>query len=91
MIKTYRTLDGLAYFLFSFEEQYDDTWRVYIKKQPSYDSRDTDEHATHRYSDGNRHYICWTEDLDTLTDATKIAAFWAEETQKYIRTGYAFN
>ena len=86
----YRTSDGQADYLFSFEEQDDYTWRVYIENQPSYANRDTDAHATHRYSDGNRRYICWTTDLDSLEEAEQVAALWADETQKYIRTGYAF-
>ena len=87
----YRTSDGRADYLFNFEQQYDDTWRVYIEDQPSYGNRETDGHSTHRYSDGDRYYICWTQELESLEDARNVAALWADETQKYIRTGYAFN
>lgn len=86
----YRTSDGAADYLFLFEEQPDGTWRAYIEQQPSYRGRATDAHSTHRLSDGDRKYVCWTEDLRTLEDAKRVAALWADKTQQYIRTGAGF-
>ena len=86
----YRTKDGRADYHFSFEEQSDGTWRAYILDQPSYRSRDTSAHATHRLSDGSRKYVCWTDPLYSLTKAKQVASFWADKTQKYIRTGKKF-
>lgn len=87
----YRSRDGSADYSFSFEQQSDGTWRVYIEGQPSYGNRATDAHSTHRLSDSGRKYVCWTTDLNTLEDAKQVAALWADETQKYIRTGGGFN
>jgi len=86
----YRTKDGLADYKFSFEQQRDGTWRVYIEDQPSYGIRDTGAHPTHRLSDGERKYICWTLPLPTEQAARQVAAMWADATQEYIRTGKRF-
>lgn len=84
---SYRTTDGLADYQFSFEEQPEDDWRIYIEWQPSYQGRETGIDATHRWSEDDRFYVCWTEDLHSLDDAKNIAALWADTTQNYIRTG----
>ncbi len=86
----YRSSDGGADYFFSFERQSSRRWRVYIEQQPSYRGRATDAHSTHRLSDGSRKYICWTRSLRTLEEAKQVAAAWADETQKYIRTGSGF-
>lgn len=86
----YRTRDGAADYLFIFEEQPDGTWRAYIEQQPSYRGRATDAHSTHRLSDGDRKFVCWTEALQTLEEAKRVAALWADKTQEYIRTGRGF-
>ena len=86
----YRTSDGAADYLFSFEEQSDGTWRAYIEQQPSYRGRPTDAHSTHRLSDGGRKYVCWTRPLRSLEEAKQVAALWADKTQEYIRTGRGF-
>ena len=86
----YRTRDGVADYLFIFEEQRDGTWRAYIEQQPSYRGRASDAHSTHRLSDGSRKYVCWTESLQSLEEAKRIAALWADKTQEYIRTGTRF-
>jgi hypothetical protein len=86
----YRTSDGSADYLFSFELQSDGTWRAYIERQPSYQGRATDAHSTHRLSAGNRQFICWTHPLRSLEEAKQVAALWADKTQQYIRTGRAF-
>ncbi len=89
-VKFYRTKDGATDYLFSFEQQPDGTWRAYIEWQPSYNGRDTNPHTVHRLKDGDRYYVCWDTHLHTLQDAMKVAAFWADCTQEYIRTGKKF-
>lgn len=86
----YRTSDGSADYGFSFEERSDGTWRAYIEQQPSYRGRAEDAHSTHRLSDGSRKYVCWTTPLHSLEEAKQVASLWADETQKYIRTGRGF-
>jgi len=86
----YRTTDGAADYFFIFEEQPGDMWQAYIEAQPSYRGRPTDAHSTHRLSDGNRRYICWTTPLGSLEEAKQVAALWADKTQEYIRTGKGF-
>jgi hypothetical protein len=92
MIKTafYRTKDGLADYHFSFEQQRDETWRVYILSSIDYRGRSDSCHSTHRLIDGNRCFICWTSPLHTERDARAVAATWADKTQRYIRFGEAF-
>lgn len=82
----YRTKDGLADYLFSFEQQSDGSWRAYILDMPSYGSRSTSGTVTHRLYDG-RHYVCFTPPPRTLVDMQKVAAYWADLTQTYLRTG----
>ena len=86
----YRTKDGAADYAFSFEQQPDETWRIYIEGQPDYGSRTAESHSTHRLSDGDRKYVCWTTPLGSLEVAKQVAALWADETQKYILTGTGF-
>lgn len=86
----YRTKDGRADYGFDFERQGDGSWRVYIQSQPPYMGRDTDAHSTHRYDDNGRKYICWDRPIRSFEDAKRIAATWADRTQKYIRYGRGF-
>ncbi|MDA3923985.1 MAG: hypothetical protein PF904_04710 [Kiritimatiellae bacterium] len=82
----YQTNDGRDNFTFSIERDRR-SFRIYIDKHPSYRNRATDAHSTHRYSDGDRHYICWDGKLNNWAEAEDIATAWAERTQGYIRTG----
>ena len=86
---SYRTRDGQADYRFSFQRQGDGLFRIYILSQPSYGSRDTSMHATHRLNDG-RLYICWAGAIRTTEQARWVAATWADSTQNYIRTGRTF-
>lgn len=87
----YRTRDGRADYVFSFEQQSNGSWRAYIVSQPSYGLlRDKDCHTTHRLTDGGRHYVCWTNELRSLSELRQVAALWADSTQNYIRTGKRF-
>ncbi|WP_460359297.1 hypothetical protein [Mycobacterium sp. ZZG] len=65
----------------------ENTWRIYIERQPSYGSRATGAHSTHRLGLPNRPYICWTDRLTSYEAARKVAAMWADATQRYIATG----
>jgi hypothetical protein len=64
-----------------------DTWRVYVERQPSYESRNAGAHATHRLGLPDRPYICWTDRLTSYEDALAVAALWADATQRYIAFG----
>jgi hypothetical protein len=84
-----RHIEADAY-AFSFEEQSDRNWRVYILRQPGYGGRVEDAHTTHRLTDGNRRYICWSASIPTLEQAKRVAAMWADATEKYICEGARF-
>ena len=86
----YRSRDSLADYQFEFHQMPDGTYRIYIVKQPSYCGRNQSAHATHRLSDGGRHYICWEGKLYSLHEAKKVAAVWADKTQRYIKYGAGF-
>ncbi|GHU30478.1 hypothetical protein AGMMS50256_17480 [Betaproteobacteria bacterium] len=88
----YRTQDGQADYSFSFEPQSNGEIYIYIFKQPSYQGRNEDAHATHRYTDSRdgRKYICREPQPRTESDARKVAAAWADLTQEYIRSGKKF-
>ena len=73
-----------------YERQPGGDWRVYIAEQPSYRSRADGAHATHRLSDGDRRYICWSTAIPSLEEAKQVSALWADATQKYIRSGTTF-
>jgi len=86
----YRTRDGLADYRFSIERQTNGAYRVFILAQPSYGSKSTAAHATHRLSAGGRHYVCWNRPLRSEGEAKTVAALWADATQQYIKSGRRF-
>jgi hypothetical protein len=86
----YRTRDRQADYYFGFEEFTDGTFRIYILEQPGYRGRDDSSHATHRLSDSGGRFICWDSPIHGLDDAKRVAAAWADATQKYIRDGTRF-
>jgi hypothetical protein len=86
----YRTKDGRADYRFSIERQPDGTYRAFIVSQPSYGSRATGAHETHRLRAWGRYYVCWNRPLRTPEDALSVAALWADATQEYIRSGRRF-
>lgn len=88
----YRTKDGRADYGFSIERQSSGEYRAYITSQPSYQGREDDGHASHRYTDSrdNRKFICFEGNVKSEADAKKVAAVWADRTQEYIRTGKRF-
>jgi hypothetical protein len=90
--RTYRTEDGQDYFDFDVVRLPDDSLRAYITNMPSYGSRPTDLHSTHRYYDNSseRHYICFDGKVDSEENMLGVMKYWAEETQHMIRTGIPF-
>ena len=55
----------------------DGEWRAYIRRQPDYGDRPEDLHSTHRYHDGDQHYVCWSEPVESREDSEAIARLWA--------------
>jgi hypothetical protein len=88
----YATKDGrtVTDYYFSFEQQDDGTWLAFIEKQPSYGDRLSDGHSTHRWSNGDRKYVCWDTPIESLEVCQKVAAKWADATQDYIINGKSF-
>lgn len=84
---SYRTLDQSTDFRFRFVRTADGTFRVYILGHPPYAGRREDSEATHRLSDRDGQYICWTQPIKTYEQAQAIAKLWAERTMRYIATG----
>lgn len=89
-IDTYDTADRQDAFTFSFETQTDGSVRAYILNMPSYGSRNTGLHSTHRLTSGARYYVCREPAVYSVADARIVAGRWAERTQRYIRTGATF-
>ena len=85
----YRTRNGRSDYGFNITRLADGYYRVYIVSQPSYGSRSTDAHSTHRLNDG-RFYICWDSAIRTEEQARQIAAMWADKTEDYILHGTRF-
>lgn len=87
----YRTRsESLNFYRFSFEEQPDGRWWVYILDQPDYCGRDDSRYTTHRGCDGGRYYISPPAPLRTFEQAKAVAAMWAEATDRYILKGSRF-
>ncbi len=83
----YRTKDGRADYGFSLEQQSDGSFRAYITSMPSYGSRNTSLHTTHRLTDTGRFYVCWNQKIYSSTELKQVVALWADLTQRYIKTG----
>ncbi len=87
----YRTRDGRADYGFSIERQPDGSYRPYITAQPGYGTRSSGPHETHRLTGpGGRKFVCWDRLLHSEAAARKVAAMWADATQRYIRSGERF-
>jgi hypothetical protein len=87
----YRTRDGQADYKFSFEQQANGDWRAYILSQPSYRSRATDSHSTHRLTDYHgRKYVCWSTPISSADGLKNVVAKWSDATQDYIKYGTRF-
>ena len=88
----YRTNDGGGYFKFRFYP-IGDYYEIDILAMPSYGSRSSDMHSTHRLPSGRGGYkICFGDPriLRDLNTAKKWAAVWSEYTNRYIKYGNAF-
>ena len=86
---TYRTKDGRGFFDFEFVDV-GSRIEIDILSSPSYESRPSGLHETHRLPSGRGGYkICFGDEsiVKTLSGARKWAAIWAEMTWRYIRTG----
>ena len=83
--KSYRA--GGFDFSFSFERQADGRWRAYIERGMPYGRRGSGLHVTHRLKSGSRHYVCFTPEPTSLRAMAKVAAYWADMTAVYVRTG----
>jgi hypothetical protein len=88
MIISYRTKDGQADYKFSFVNRLNGEWRAYIISQPSYGSRPTDAHSTHRLTTAlGRKYVCWDRPIYSQDELRGVVALWSDRTQDYIRYG----
>lgn len=84
----YRTKDGRSDYGFSFQRLSDGSIRPYIDSMPSYGSRDTGLHTTHRLPDSTgRYYVCWDSPLTNIDDVKRVVSLWSDLTQEYIKTG----
>lgn len=98
--ETYRSSDGSLYVDFLFwnlsTDDADDGlegWRIYIYSDINYGNKSTSFVDTHRLQsiDESHPYICWTDEIKTLSDAKSIAALWADCTALYIKGEGSFN
>jgi len=81
----YRTRDGEDY-RFALERR-KAGYRIYIL---DYTSERAERSALHRLRDHTGAYICWSGPIPTEAAALAVAAQWAENVQRYVRTGQAF-
>src|SRR5207248_122932 len=90
-IVTYITSNGNCYeFSYEVHRLENGRMRINILDMPSYGSRDTSLHKTQRAFNGIFHFVDLVSPLHSLEDAKKVAAFWAERTDQYIKTGRPF-
>jgi hypothetical protein len=83
-VMDYRTRDGLAEYGFAIDFQPDVGWRVYVVFQPFHQGNGDSPTLPYQSIDPTgRRYVDWSEKLDNLGDAKKVAALWAELVQKY--------
>ncbi|GEM_PF-3480569 len=89
---TYTTTVGRHRFDFEFVPLSDGTVRLYVLGQPSYGHQSTDLVATHRYYDGDRHYVCVHDHLAprNCSEARGWADYWSRKTSAYIADGRPF-
>jgi hypothetical protein len=85
--ETYRSKNGLHYFVFDFVEQGNHI-DIYCTKHPSLDGQDSSVSKTHLYSSGK---ICFVEGKEPCGkwEAQSRAKQWAEYYLEYRRTGKA--
>lgn len=68
-------------------------WRAYIKRTPSYGSRDTGAVVSHwHYDSAKGKYVCIAGgDPASMDELLEKTMRWADRTQRYIRTGRDMN
>ena len=89
-IYEYTTVDRRHYFKFNLVKKGSEI-RIYIVEQPSYGSRNSGGHPTHRLEDSKGDYIC-IQSSSTPTNiphALTWLVHWSERTGRYIDTGKA--
>jgi hypothetical protein len=85
-VMDYRTRDGFTDYGFAIDFQPDIGWRVYIVFQSFRQGNDDSPPLPYQSIDPTgRRYVDWSEKLDNLEDAKKVAARWAELVQGYRR------
>lgn len=85
----YRTKFGNGFFKFRFY-WIGSYYEIDILAMPSYNSRLSDDHSTHRRKSARGGYkVCFGDEsfLTTLSEAKKWAGVWSELTMKYIIHG----
>lgn len=84
VVMDYRTQDGLADYGFAIEFQPDEGWRVYVVFQPFSQRQGGGPQLPHQTIDSKgRRYVNWPAKVDSLGDAKKVAALWAERIHHY--------
>ena len=89
-VVSYRTRNGRSDYRFRLTRLPDGGYRAYILDHPGYGSRDASSAVTHRLSDSQGDYVCWTGRLKTREEARQVAATWADKTEDYILRGHRF-
>jgi len=84
---SYRTRDDSGDYDFRIEHRLDSTIRVYITGYPS---EEAERSAPHRLTDMGRSYICWSKPIRSEEAALAVAAQWADNVQRYLKTGQGF-
>ena len=74
-------------YIFSYKKT-GTTWRAYIEKMPDLKGRSDSAGTIHRLYSMGRYYICWSGNVDSLSDMQIISKSWADKIQRYIYTGY---
>lgn len=74
-------------FAFEYTHSAENGYRAYIVSAPSYGRRSENLHSTHRFRDGSRYYICWSEKITTVTQMNAVAELWSKATVMYIANG----
>ena len=91
--ENFNTSVGGYHFSFYMKKRWNGKIRLFIRDQPSYGSRSTNLHSTHRYSSADGYYVCIKDDLEptNFAHARDWANYWARQTVNYIKTGRSFN
>lgn len=93
---TYRSSDGSLYVHFWFvklrcRRRWD--WRIYILSPIDFHGRSEDFSATHRLQGEEDLHprVCWTREIESLSEAKTVAALWADCIALYIQSQKSFD